>query len=329
MKSSEQRTCVIFGQGPVLRRSSRLKAQDDYAAIGEEDQNFWGHSLGYGGSVLWHRGVSSGYVVLGGPTGGVSPSGIKYLAEADLIRGGLMTYGVPPEVIKLEKESTNTLENMTNFIDLYLGADPEMEVDFLGAVYHISRIKLLAFLFNIRFRFVFASHELVRVLEYEGNFATSPVLTRLERMLDLNTIRRTEGMMLGGTAIRHFYQNLLGAEARSYWERFMEEDAFTRMLLEVPSYWMLYPARIKSDPLFAGVLRNIEFVFPGYLQTEGIDPTLTDPASLQRARSKLAEIKRPDIAGWIREVWPLGWPQETRDKLNRIVEMQWRYETAA
>lgn len=295
---------LVFGQGPVIDRVTRVKAQDAETIPGDEDMNFWGHSLALAASILNRDGVSPEIIVMGGKTGGEA-----YASEAELIRDRLVESGVPSEVIKLEQSSTNTLENIVNFMDLYLGEDPDREFDLLGTIYHIDRIELLMDLFGISWSQSFASHDVIREAMEDG-FLFLQVATAVEARSVLKIPISPEQ-----EADSDFYERQLGVEQKTYCERAYEEDAFTRMLLEVPEYWMTYLGRIKHDSLLTRVLRNLAAVFPGYLESLGIDPAGTEPAALERARAILGPIPRPSIAQWILDEMPKGWPQETWDKL--------------
>lgn len=299
---------LVFGQGPVIDRVKRVKAADAGTVPGEEDMNFWGHSLALAGAILYHDRVSSEIIVMGGKTGGEA-----YASEAELIRDRLVDYGVPSSVIKLEQSSTNTLENIVNFMDLYLGDDPERWFDLLGTNYHLARIELLMDLFGVSRGLGFGSHEVIQ-RKLDGGYTDPRIIAAAEKLaiLDIPLVRDPDDST-------GFYRLQRGVERKTYYERDYEERAFARMLLEVPEYWMTYLGRIEHDLLLQRVLQNVSMIFSGYLESLGIDPAVSEPEALNRARSILGPIPRPDIARWIREEMPKGWPLETVVKLDEWV----------
>jgi hypothetical protein len=313
--TEEELAVLGFGQGPVVDEETREKAQDAGTPPGGEDMNIWGHTLPLGAAVL----QAPRYIFMGGKTGGP-----QYASEAELIRDRLVLYGVPSEVILLEQTSTNTLENIVNFMNLYLSENPNQEFDLLGTNYHIDRIEILMDLFGIAWRHGYGSHDVIRKA-IEGGYASPVIAAAVNEMgiLDIPLSREAEEET-------GFFERQLGVERKSYSTRDYEEIAFTRMLLEVPEYWMTYLGRIKSDLLLTRVLRNVAWVFPGYLELLGIDPENSDPAMLELARTVLGSIPRrvPPLGpteteiGWIAEYQQFGLPQKTRDKLASITELR-------
>ncbi len=297
---------LVFGQGPVIDRFTRIKAEDAGTIPGTEDMNFWGHSLAIAAAILYHNGVSSEIVIMGGRTGGDA-----YASEAELILSQLISYGVPAEVCRLEQSSTNSLENLVNFMNLYLEDDHEVRFQLLGTNYHIERLELLMDLFGISWNASFGSHAVIREAVERGELTqdTAHAIEELS-MLDIPLERYPEDRT-------GFYGCQLGVEQKTYAHRAHEEEAFTRLLLEVPEYWVTYLARVESDVQLQRILHNLQRIFPGYLESFGIYLCdLSNPDFLQLARSIFGPIPRPNIAQWILEEMPHGWPDSTREVLR-------------
>lgn len=322
-ENPSQKRLLIFGQGPIIDSESRIKAADASTQLGKEDMNLWGHGLAEAGAILYKRGVIGEIIVMGGRTGGAGPEG-DYNSEAEIIKAKLVSFEVPLNAIKLEQTSTNTLENITNFMDQYLSdASEGREFSLLGTDYHIARIRILMELFNIPYQVAFSSEAVLKAVEYEKvRFWNSETLLRLDKQLSLNDTKRVAVSDRDAQVKVGFYDDKLGAEQKNYWVRYHEEDAFTRMLLEVPEYWMTYVGRIKNDDQLKKVLSNIDAIFPGYLENLSLsqDRVLIDNNYLTIVRSTLGAIARPDIAKWIREEMPGAWPEETKAKLERFHE---------
>lgn len=301
---------IIFGQGPVIDPTSREQATKEGTHPGKEDINLWSKNLAEAGSEIVRRGDAKRLVIMGGRTGGE-----QYAPEAELISKGLEERGIPADKIALEAKSTNTLENLVNFINEYLDGGDIQTVDVMGTSYHIPRIKLLMELFHIPYRTAFSSEEVIRFAARDGkdyNEWDLAQLKRIEDLLDVNASARTPWSDIDAEASRDFYSQQQGTEKKNIHRRLQEEDLWTRSLLEIPEYWLPYIGRIQNGQRIRAILGDLD---QNMLRDRfGIDQATVSDEEL---KVKLTSIER--IVPNADEEAGKPWDKATSDKLESAV----------
>lgn len=297
-------TLLAFGLGPVTDSVRREKANQTVAVPGQEDVNFFSKTEAYAASELLKRGVASDIVIMGGKTGGD-----EFKSEAELISEHMQAYGIDKDKIKQEDHSTNTLENLVNFLNLYLdNPNPKPDSDFsnrrfglLAADYHLPRVKLLAELFELPYDVAFTNEAVVRyIAREEGDQQT---LNELDQRLNMDE-PNGEG----------YFDKQFGTEKQNtIRKRGLEENLFTRALLEVPEYWIMYIGRLTSEDRIRKILGKLD---AKDLQKFDVDVS----EDIDTIKQKLVAIPRvvPDPKVWaVPEI-----PEETMDKLMHIADQR-------
>lgn len=302
---------LIFGQGPVIDSATREKASGTNTKPGEEDVNFWSKNLAEAAAILYKKGATRQIIVMGGKTGGD-----QYSSEAQLIAKHLLQLGIPQADIKLENQSTNTLENIVFMLNRYFDSpesfSKEQKANILAVHYHVLRVKILMELFGIPVQDAFSSDEVLRFAARDQEFWNNAQLQEIERRLNINNA--------------DYYQNKMGTEAKPILRRHQEDDAFIRALLEVPEYWIPYLGKIQNPSRLHTILQNVHTLFPDYLTSLGIDITNIQDESgtiKEEVQSKLSQVKRivPNIEIWIQEYQNKRLSEETeQQKLQGIVD---------
>lgn len=302
---------LIFGQGPVIEKETRMKAGDIKKGPGSEDTNFWSKDLAVATAILDRQHLAGVNFVLGGKTGGD-----EYQSEAELIAKEMIADGVNEDAIKLEDESRNTLDNLVFVLNKYIDKDPESykNLGILTANYHLPRTKLLMRLFDIPYKEAFSAEEVMRYAARGGKEAEEwdqKALLEVERKLDMVEATRNP-VMPKDEKLKSFYQQKLGEEQKDVTKRGQDEDVWTMALLKVPEYWLGYVGKLDNSQRIRRILVKQD---QGVLKEKfGIDLSSDADATL---KSKLLSIKRivPDqnkLAGQ-------AWAPETVQKLENSV----------
>lgn len=302
---------LIFGQGPVLNKETRIKANKDNTKITDEtDINMWANTLATAAYGLYKRGQTREFIVLGGRTGEEA-----YLSEADKIAEEMIKCGVPKEAIRREQRSSNTLENIANVLNDYVDAtDQYQKVGVLGSNFHIPRIKLLMQIFGIPYKEAFSAEEVMRYVAREGREWEQwdqEMLLEIERRLDMEEATKTP--VSPRDKVDLYYQKKQGEEKKNIARRVQEEDVYSRALLSVPENWLMYIGRLNNNERMLKILARQD---QQMLQKKfGIDLS-ADSADL--IRQKLKSIKRivlhPDK--WKNKKWK----KNIRRKLDSYLE---------
>lgn len=288
---------LIFGQGPVLNKETRLRAdKSDTASSNEIDINLWSKTLATAAAELYKRGQTREFIVLGGRTGGE-----QYLSEADKISEEMIKNGIPDSAIRREQRSTNTLENITNALNEHIDSTPKYKkLGILGSNFHIPRIKLLMQAFDIPFKSAFSAEEVMRFAARDSKSWDNSALNEIERRLDMSP---------GNT----YYSDKKGEESKPVARKGIEEDVYSRALLTVPENWLVYIARIQNPDRMMNILARED---PQMLKAKfGIDLAKDSSSDI---RQKLSSIRRivlhPDEWGG------KDWDEATYTKLNSLLE---------
>lgn len=311
VKSPYLDAILIFGQGPVLNKETRVRSNEDNTMIIEEaDINMWAKTLATSAYELYKRGQTREFIVLGGRTGGEA-----YLSEADMIAEEMIRHGVPPEAIQREQRSSNTLENIANVLNDYVDSKSQYrKLGLLGSNFHIPRIKLLMEIFSIPYKGVFSAEEVMRYAAREGedfNEWDHGMLLEIEKRLDMADATKTP--VSGKDRVNLYYQNKQGEEQKNIARRGQEEDVYTRALLSVPENWLMYVGRLSNTERMLKILARQD---QQMLKNKfGIDLAADKYDDI---RQKLLAIKRivlhPDE--WISQEWP----KETIGLLDAVIE---------
>lgn len=286
---------LIFGQGPVVEKETRQKASEVAEHGVMEDINLWSKTLAEAASVLYNKGQTREIIIMGGKTGGA-----ESVSEAELIAKVIESYGVPLSAIKIENRSTNTLENLVNVLNTYLDNGRQYKnLGFLSANYHIPRIRMLMSMFNIPYKTAFSAEEVMRYTAREGEDWDNQKLTEIERKLDMNEAAKNDT----------YYSNQLGAEKKNVLRRGLEEDFFSRALVEAPEYWLGYLGKIENQERVMKILAKQDSEM---LKEFGI--VLSEP--YVKIKGGLNAIKRkvPPLDEWIGQ----RWSQDTEAKIDNL-----------
>lgn len=306
VKKPSMDAILIFGQGPVIEKESRRKAGEVAREPGSEDINLWSQTLARAAAELYKRGVTREIIIMGGRTGGK-----EYASEADLIAKALReTYHIPENAIKLEATSTNTLENLVNVLNIYFNENGRYkDIGVLGTNYHLARIRLLMDLFNIQYKTAFSAEEVVRFAAREGEKWDNNALLEIEHRLDTVEAGKIPTEYAPG-----YFPQQEETEKKDVLRRVLEEDVWSRALLEIPEYWLGYLGRLKNGEQLRRILASQD---QGMLKEKfGIDVSLDNDATI---KEKLLKVQRkmPDLEEWIRE---RDWPTESQSKLEELAE---------
>lgn len=294
---------LVFGQGPVIDEKTRVKAKDAGIQPGSEDINLWSKSLAESAAKLYEKGETREIIVMGGKTGGD-----EFESEADLIAKELRQMGVPEAAIKLENESTNTLENLVNMLNKFSKNDTYKDLGLLGSNYHLSRLRLLMSLFDIKYKTAFSSEEVLRYGAREKEIWDDQKLLEIENRLNMAEASKTP-VSSKDSPVSTYYSKKEGIERKNVNTRAEEEDIWSRALLEMPEYWLKYLGRLEDGEKLRQILQKQD---KNTLKRFGLDLSESD-ASL---KEKLLGIERkmPNVEEWRGKVWPIS----TTQKLEEI-----------
>jgi len=291
---------LVFGQGPVIDRVSRLRAEEAKTPPGGEDINFWSQTAAHAAATLYHKDTLKNIVILGGKTGGE-----QYRSEAELIGEYITEQNVPDHVLRLETASRNTIENIVNFLNQeYPHDNPNVRIGILGGHHHIGRVLLLMQVFHIPFVAAFSAEEVMRSVAYETHDVE--LLAEMERRLDINASSHTSPKRGDQTA---YYARQKGLERQSIYDRHKYENIWKRAMLEMPEFWISYLAELEDASRIRRILEAAR------IEGFGIDLAAdTD----ERLREKLAAVPKadPNVQAWLREDWPVA----VKQKLDAYIE---------
>lgn len=286
---------LVFGQGPVIEKDTRQRASDVSKGEGSEDINLWSRTLAQAAAKLYKRGQAREIIVMGGKTGGND-----YASEAQLIGKKLEELGVPLSAIKLEEDSTNTLENIVNMLNKY----PELKknnLGILGSNYHIGRLRVLMDMFDVPYKTAFSAEEVLRfaarpTLGSEG--WDQETLSDIEKRLNLNQAQRTPLSEKDQELGPGYYGRNMGEEQKTIDRRLKEDDVWRRVLGETPEYWIGYLGRLTDAGKARTILqkRGEEFLSDVKNRFQ-IDPSVDSDSDLL---DKLKNVKRtpPEGKDW-------------------------------
>ncbi|MDP3973740.1 MAG: YdcF family protein [Candidatus Daviesbacteria bacterium] len=301
---------LIFGQGPVIDRVTRVIPQEGLNTSGDEDVNFWSENLVKAASELYKRGQIPQIIVMGGKTGGK-----QFSSEAELIKQRLFKAGIPENIIETEENSPDTIANLINMINMKdtQGTQDKEKYQILGSPYHISRIQILMQLFKIPFNHVFSSDEVLRFVARNNTDDSSlwdtKLLTEIETRLDPDS--------------NLYYRDKQGMEKRNYADRLIHDDLWTRELLEYPESWLGRVADIKNPDKRSEILAGAEKLWPGILQSKfGINRELDSPEEIQLKLTRIQKnpLSQETVQQWIEENKTIGWPKNVEARLNTLIQ---------
>lgn len=302
---------LVFGQGPVLDLESREKAASKPEGIA--DINLWGREIADATTALFAAGIGDQVIIMGGKTGGSNKA-----SEAELIQTRITDQTdlqLIKDRIRIEVESTNTLENLINICNLYLDA-PEnpyhgLPIHVVGSDYHIARIQLLMELFNIPFDDAFSAESVTRYVAEKYN--DKDKLDELDQRLNSNTrvderirVARAEHLSELASHVNHqpdYFEQQKGAkveenkvpetEQKDILTRRLEEDLWTRFLLDEPAYWVGTLSKIQSDTRLQIIVTNLTELMPDWKEKIQISSW----SDLNDLRSQLSKVDRTKVRG--------------------------------
>lgn len=302
-------TLLIFGLGPVIDINSREQAAQAGISAGNEDINLWSKTAALAASELIKRGQAKEAIIMGGRTGG-----FEFQSEAELISGSMQKLGISEELIKREDSSTNTITNIVNFLNMYVDVTnaPNRSFGIVAANYHLPRVKLLMDLFGVPYEAAFSNEEVIRFMAREGEGWNQQTLNELEQRLDMNAASRTAWSGKDLELNPGYYGKQLGTEQKSIHRRGQEEDVFTRALLEMPEYWIVYVGLLNNESRIRGILEKQDTQV--LKDRFGVDLS----EDISSIKANLIAIPRiiPSLDEWI----PQQWPPETTKKLEDAIK---------
>jgi len=332
---------LLFGQGPVLNKETRDKADSVTSGDTTADINYWSKEISSATKALYAAGEGSKIIVMGGKTGGTD-----YPSEAEFIREYITADNrseISPTDILIEDQSTNTLENLINVCNQYLDSSdhPELKdlpVHVVGSDYHIGRIQLLMELFDIPFNHAFSAESVTRFVAQR--YGDIDKLNELDNRLNINTridaqIAEAHGSDDDETTANikvneppDFFNQQKGTgttEKKPTITRLIEEDLWTRFLLSEPAYWVGTLSTITSDERLQSILSNLSEILPGWDQKIGVDLT----QDLQTIRTSLKGVDRTQVKGlkkleerpaFYHEHIKDGYPKEIENRLESFLQ---------
>jgi len=300
---------LIFGQGPVIDKATRVIPQEGLNTPGDEDINFWSKNQVLAAAELYKRGQVPEIIVMGGQTGGE-----QYKSEAELIKQDLITSGVPENVVTTEEKSPDTIANLIDMINIRdeQGVGDKEKYQILGSPYHISRIQILMRLFRIPFNHVFSSDEMLRFVARDNKVDASSwdteLLTEIEKRLDSSSDL--------------YYRKKRGLEKRDYADRLIFDNILIRELLEYPESWLGRVADITNLTRQNEILEQVDKLWPEILQKFGINKELDSPEEIKVKLSQIKKIplSQEKIQEWIEQNKTIGWPKEVEARLNVLIQ---------
>lgn len=308
---------LVFGQGPVVERETKERASEAGKEQGSEDVNLWSKTLAEAASELYKRGQTREIIIMGGRTGGE-----VFQSEAELIAKLLREqYNVPSEVIKLEGQSTNTLENIVNLLNDYIDIEEKYKnIGMLTSNFHLPRVRLLIELFGIPYKHAFSAEEVVRYVAREGKEWEKwdqGKLLEIERRLDMSQASKTPISERDKQAMSgyDYYHTKKGMEQENVARRGQKEDVWSRALLKMPEYWLSYLGKLNNANRIREILtkQDQEMLKNRF----GINP-LSDADDSIREKLLTIERKLPDLKEWTGREWD---PQ-TVAKLEELIEQR-------
>lgn len=268
---------LVFGQGPVLDESTKLKPEAGKTGV-QETAIAWMKNSARAAGELYLEGATKKIILTGGKTGGS-----EYKSEAELMRDILVNeYHVPPDDIILEDKATNTLQNIPlslKKIDELTPSSVRPRIGLLGADFHIPRIRILADLFGISEHKSFSAEQIFRTIAYKleekGDTQSIQEARNMQQQLDallsmnddlsfpgsrfplsenLDQFQATalksqvsHSTMLSST----LFETQTGKEKEGFKEKRQLESYFTRGMIEVPEFWFGYLKYLNNDRLSA------------------------------------------------------------------------------
>ncbi len=328
---------LLFGQGPVLNKQTRDKANSVQAGDKTADINYWSKEIASATKALYAAGEGSKVVVMGGKTGGPD-----FPSEAEFIREYIISdprAEIQTEDVLTEDQSTNTLENLINVCNQYLDSPdhPELKdlpVHVIGSDYHIGRIQLLMELFDIPFNHAFSAESVTRFVAQR--YGDVEKLNELDNRLNINTridehIAEAHGVTEKQVTVNEppdYFDKQKGSETtekKPTITRLLEEDLWTRFLLSEPAYWVGTLSTITSDARLQRILDNISEVMPDWEKPIGVDLT----QDLETVRTQLKQVDRTQVRGlknleerpeFYHEHIKSGYPEEVERRLERFLQ---------
>lgn len=248
---------LLFGQGPVINSESRLKSNDPTNTSGSEAINFWSEDIVKAAVELYRQDPNTEFIVMGGQTGGDA-----YKSEAYLIGEMLQKEQIPAGVIRLEQQSSDTVENIVNYLNLYSDKQ-KVSFDAVCAPYHTMRLKLLTKLFNIQTETIYRSDAVLREsigrnfdwtqsINSEKNRRLLEQLNELDNRLDLNDVNPNPDKPKKTV----YFDKQKGTEQRTVNDRWVTDDVLMRELIEFPEKWLSYLPRLNDDQQIRTILEN-------------------------------------------------------------------------
>ncbi len=310
VKDSDRRTLLIFGQGPVI-------------SVIPERINYWSVNLAQAAAIMEKIDPTiDNFYCLGGKTG--TPG--SQASEATLIANEMLRLGVPPHLIRLENQSSDTIENIINFLNL--DSDNEMidnprKISILTAPFHSRRVQILLNLFRVPIGHIFTSTEVIRLAAKIPTGRNRPSDDQSE--WDHSLLQATEDMVnLNNPTLYSSKQPR--EERRDVSDRVEKDDMLTRELLEFPEKWLPYVGKLRGGEQVWSILWQVDKLYPGLLTARyGIEINIHSNEALDRVRRKLSLIPPyqglPEdiVARWIQQSKLEGWPKDTQSTLNKLI----------
>lgn len=320
---------IVFGQGPVLKSDTMLKPEPGAIQQDNAEINSWAKTIARAAGEL-KRAKSVGRIILtGGQTGGPN-----FPSEAEMMKKVLIEeYGISEKDIIMETKATNTLLNFSNTINLIdqmtkAAPDEHRTVGFLGADFHIPRIKMMAKLYGLDSQVSFSAEQIFRLIAYKTN--DQALHSLLDKRLNIdNDLSRPNSRLNWQQLITldqeelqkqqpkstlsspTFFEEQIGENKKGIYTRVRGENRYTAGLIETPSYWIGYLGYL-NEPRLRQALSKID---SKNLDKLGIDPKLP----YEQLQKQLIEFTTPEKRGFPSEERESGFlPLDSRNKLDEL-----------
>lgn len=317
---------LVFGQGPVLNETTKMKPVAGQVNV-KETAIAWMKNSARAAGELYLEGATKKIILTGGKTGGA-----EYKSEAELMRDVLVNeYHVPESDIILEDKATNTLQNIPlslNKIDAGNSSpdSPKPKVGLLGADFHLSRIRLLAKFFGVENSQAFSAEQIFNLIAEKTN--NSDMKHQIQLILNPNedlsapnsriNWSDTSGDSKSALKSTTLFEEQKGSEKKGIVDRLLDENWFTFGLLEKPKYWIGYLSFLQNNNRLLSILNLVNKSSPNLLGELGIN-IHDEPEKIKISLKKYTEAER-ELPPSFAEARSTKWENSPREKLESLVE---------
>ncbi len=334
IKNPKTKYLVVLGQGPVLNEETMEKPSPGSKDI-KETSISWMKTIARAAGELKLAGEIGKIILTGGKTGGEDYHGLdkkaeneKRLSEAELMKKILIEeYGISEDDIIVEDKATNSLQNFAyslNKIDSLENPGSKANIGFLGADFHLARIRMLAKLFGLNNETAFSAEQVFKKIAQDTedldllnliNLRLNPNedLSAPNSRINWNDIDNTPRSAMKAPS---YFEKQKGMEGKGISEKMKDENWYTYGLLEKPTYWIGYIGFLDNNDRLMKLLKSINEIQPDIFHQMDIN---LEKDEINKIREKLLEYtkeKRANLNDF--KSTRTDWPEGSRTKLSLL-----------